>query len=160
MERVDYLEARPGVHLAYRPLAGKGPALIFLPGYASDMDGEKAKALAAWAAAEGRAMLRFDYSGCGLSGGDFEAQSLADWRDDTLAMIDHSPPGPVVLAGSSMGGWLMLLAALERPERVAGLVGSPPRPIFPIGDSARNRSLGSCAKAGSRSPTPMATSPM
>ena len=130
MERIDYLEARPGVHLAYRGMAGRGPALIFLPGYASDMDGDKANALAAWAAAEGRAMLRFDYAGCGLSGGEFEAQSLADWRDDALAMIDRSPPGPVVLVGSSMGGWLMLLCALARPDRVAGLVGIAAAPDF------------------------------
>lgn len=130
MERIDYLEARPGVHLAYRGMPGRGPALIFLPGYASDMDGEKAKALAAWAASEGRAMLRFDYAGCGLSGGEFEAQGLADWLGDALAMIDRSPAGPVVLVGSSMGGWLMLLAALERPERVAGLVGIAAAPDF------------------------------
>ena len=130
MERVDYLESRPGIHLAHRPLTGKDPALIFLPGYASDMDGAKATALAAWAEAEGRAMLRFDYGGCGLSGGEFEAQSLADWREDVLTMIDRSPAGPVVLVGSSMGGWLMLLAALARPERVAGLVGIAAAPDF------------------------------
>jgi len=130
MDRIDYLESRPGIQLAYRPLAGKGPALIFLPGYASDMDGAKAGALAAWAQGQGRAMLRFDYGGCGRSGGEFEAQSLADWRDDVLAMIDRSPAGPVVLVGSSMGGWLMLLAALARPERVAGLVGIAAAPDF------------------------------
>jgi len=130
MDRIDYLESRPGIQLAYRPLAGKGPALIFLPGYASNMDGAKAGALAGWAEAEGRAMLRFDYGGCGRSGGDFEAQSLSDWRDDVLAMIARSPAGPVVLVGSSMGGWLMLLAALARPERVAGLVGIAAAPDF------------------------------
>ncbi len=76
-------------------------------------------------------MLRFDYAGCGLSEGDFEDQSLADWLADVLAMIDEvAPPGPVVLAGSSMGGWLMLLAALARPERIAGLVGIASAPDF------------------------------
>jgi pimeloyl-ACP methyl ester carboxylesterase len=95
----------------------------------SDMEGSKATALDAWAEAEGRAMLRFDYGGCGGSEGDFEAQSLADWRDDTLAAID-SVGGPVLLVGSSMGGWLMLLAALARPERVVGLVGIAPAPDF------------------------------
>ena len=130
MEQIDYLEARAGVHLAYRHRAGRGPTLIFLPGYASDMDGGKASALDAWAAAEGRAMLRFDYGGCGLSGGDFETQTLAGWRDDVLAMIDRVVEGPVVLVGSSMGGWLMLLAALARPERVAGLVGIAAAPDF------------------------------
>lgn len=130
MERIDYLEARAGVHLAYKHRPGRGPTLIFLPGYASDMAGGKASALDAWAAAEGRAMLRFDYGGCGLSGGEFEAQTLADWRDDALAMIDRVVEGPVVLAGSSMGGWLMLLIALARPERVAALVGIAAAPDF------------------------------
>ena len=118
-----------GLRLACRRRAGRGPTLLFLPGYMSDMDGSKAGALDAWAQAEGRAMLRFDYAGCGASAGDFEEQSLARWRDDTLAMID-SVEGPVVLAGSSMGGWLMLLAALARPERVAGLVGIAAAPDF------------------------------
>ncbi|MFN3388334.1 MAG: alpha/beta fold hydrolase [Allosphingosinicella sp.] len=118
-----------GLRLACRRRAGRGPTLVFLPGYMSDMEGGKATALDAWAEGEGRAMLRFDYAGCGASEGAFEAQSLARWRDDTLAMID-SIEGPVVLAGSSMGGWLMLLAALARPERVAGLVGIAAAPDF------------------------------
>src|SRR5688500_10783456 len=96
---------------------------MFLPGYMSDMEGAKATALDAWAAAEGRALLRFDYAGCGASAGDFEIQTLAGWRDDVLAMIDEVAEGPVVLVGSSMGGWLMLLAAQARADRVAGLVG-------------------------------------
>lgn len=129
MDRIDYLAAR-GNHLAYRHRPGLGPTLVFLPGYMSDMDGGKAIALDAWAAAEGRAMLRFDYAGCGLSNGDFEAQTLAGWRDDALAMIDELVEGPVVLVGSSMGGWLMLLAALARPERVAALVGIAAAPDF------------------------------
>src|SRR5688572_21181546 len=104
--------------LAHHRREGRGPTLVFLPGYASDMAGTKALALDAWAAANGRAMLRFDYSGCGESPGEFEAQSLAQWRDDTLGMIDDMVEGPVVLVGSSMGGWLMLHAALARPERV------------------------------------------
>jgi pimeloyl-ACP methyl ester carboxylesterase len=124
----DTLHSR-GLTLACRPRSGRGPTILFLPGYMSDMEGSKATALDAWAEAEGRAMLRFDYGGCGGSEGDFEAQSLADWRDDTLAAID-SVDGPVLLVGSSMGGWLMLLAALMRPERVVGLVGIAPAPDF------------------------------
>jgi pimeloyl-ACP methyl ester carboxylesterase len=130
MDGIDHLEAQGGARLAYRHRRGRGPTLVFLPGYASDMDGTKAGALDAWAAAEGRAMLRFDYSGCGMSGGEFEAQSLHDWLGDALAMIDRIAEGPVVLAGSSMGGWLMLLAARERPERVAGLIGIAAAPDF------------------------------
>jgi pimeloyl-ACP methyl ester carboxylesterase len=94
------------------------------------MEGSKATALDGWAAAEGRAMLRFDYAGCGSSGGDFESQTLDGWRGDVLNMIDEVVEGPVVLVGSSMGGWLMLLAALARPERVVGLVGIAAAPDF------------------------------
>ena len=131
MADLQHHEIGEGLHLAFRHRRGRGPTLIFLPGYASDMEGGKASALDVWAQREGRAMLRFDYAGCGGSGGDFEAQSLHGWRGDLLAMIDEvADEGPVVLAGSSMGGWLMLLAALARPERVAGLVGIAAAPDF------------------------------
>ena len=99
----------PRPRLAYRHTPGTGPTIVFLPGYASDMEGTKALALEAWAAGAGRAFLRFDYGGCGSSEGDFADQTLAGWRDDTLAMIDQVAAGPVVLVGSSMGGWLMLV---------------------------------------------------
>lgn len=118
------------LRLAHHHRPGRGPTILFLPGYMSDMAGTKALALDTWAEAEGRAMLRFDYSGCGESPGDFEAQTLAQWRDDVLAMIDEVIEGPVVPVGSSMGGWLMLLAALARPERVKALVGIAPAPDF------------------------------
>ena len=114
---------------AHHLTRGLWPTIIFLPGYASDMTGAKALAIEAWASKRGRQILRFDYGGCGASPGDFEAQRLVDWRDDVLAMIDLVT-GPVVLVGSSMGGWLMLLAALARPERVAALVGIAAAPDF------------------------------
>lgn len=124
MSDILHHEIGEGLSLAYRHRKGRGPTIVFLPGYGSDMEGGKASALDAWAEAEGRAMLRFDYAGCGRSGGDFETQTLHHWRGDVLAMIDEiADEGPLVLVGSSMGGWLMLLAALARPERVAGLVG-------------------------------------
>jgi pimeloyl-ACP methyl ester carboxylesterase len=126
----DVLEIGGGRRLAYARRPGRGPTILFLPGYRSDMAGGKATALDAWAEREGRAMLRFDYGGCGESGGDFEAQDLHDWLGDTLAMIDRVTEGPLVLVGSSMGGWLMLLAALARPERVAGLIGIAAAPDF------------------------------
>jgi pimeloyl-ACP methyl ester carboxylesterase len=116
--------------LAYRHTPGRTPTIMFLPGYASDMSGTKALALEAWAARTGQAFLRFDYAGCGESEGAFEEQTLADWRDDALAFIDDGLDGPVVLVGSSMGGWLMLLIARDRPERIAGLVGVAPAPDF------------------------------
>lgn len=109
--------------------AGQGPTIVFLPGYASDMAGTKAVALDDWAVRTGRAFVRFDYRGCGESAGAFEDFTLEDWRDDALSVID-SVEGPVVLVGSSMGGWIMLLAALARTEKVAALVGLAAAPDF------------------------------
>ena len=119
---------RPRLALHHTP--GRSPTVMFLPGYASDMSGSKATALEAWAKANGQAYLRFDYAGCGESEGAFEEQTLADWQGDALALIDELVEGPVVLVGSSMGGWLMLLVARARPERVVGMVGIAPAPDF------------------------------
>ena len=116
--------------LAYHLTPGEGPTVVFLPGYASDMTGNKAMALEAWAKASGRAYLRFDYAGCGASEGSFEDQTLLTWRDDVLRLIDNLVEGPVVLVGSSMGGWIMLLVAKERPGRVAAMVGIAAAPDF------------------------------
>lgn len=119
-----------GLRLAYRFSAGVGPVLVFLPGYMSDMEGGKAVALHDWAASQGRAMLRLDYAGCGASDGRFADGTLASWRDDVLMLIDALTTGPVVLVGSSMGGWLALLVALARPARVVGVVGIAAAPDF------------------------------
>ncbi|CAN5473095.1 alpha/beta hydrolase [soil metagenome] len=127
---LDFIPRLDGLLLAHRHRAGAGPTLVFLPGYMSDMEGGKALALDAWAAAQGRAMLRFDYSGCGLSEGAFEDGTLAIWRDDALLLIDRLTSGPLVLIGSSMGGWLALLIALARPNRIAALVGIAAAPDF------------------------------
>lgn len=125
------LFARPdGLRLAYRHQAGAGPTIIFLPGYMSDMEGGKAVALNQWAAREGRAILRLDYAGCGASEGRFADGTLASWRDDVMMLLDRLVEGPVVLVGSSMGGWLALLVALARPERVKGVVGIAAAPDF------------------------------
>ncbi|HEY0269420.1 MAG TPA: alpha/beta hydrolase [Sphingomonas sp.] len=120
---------RAGVRLACRYRTGAGPAILFLPGYGSDMTGGKAVALDAWCGRIGRAMLRFDYAGTGESDGVFELGTLAGWRDDALAVLDATE-GDVVLVGSSMGGWLMLLVALARPDRVRGLIGIAAAPDF------------------------------
>lgn len=126
----QFITRADGVPLAYHFLPGDGPALVFLPGYMSDMQGSKALALADWAGAHGRAMLRLDYSGCGQSGGDFASGSLSCWRDDARAIIDHAAPGPVILIGSSMGGWLMLLLALALGGRVRAMIGIAAAPDF------------------------------
>jgi len=125
-----WLVRADGVRLAYRHQPGKGPTLVFLPGYMSDMQGGKAFALEAWAIREGQAMLRLDYSGCGESEGAFEDGTLDVWRDDALLMIDRLIRGAVVLIGSSMGGWLALLIARALPSQVVGMVGIASAPDF------------------------------
>jgi len=126
----DFLARPDGLRLAYAHRPGNGPTVVFLPGYMSDMEGSKALALDAWAAETGRAMLRLDYAGCGASEGAFEDGTLLSWRDDVLHLIDALTEGPLLLVGSSMGGWLMLLVALARPDRLAGLVGIAAAPDF------------------------------
>ena len=127
---VQHLEPADGPRLAYRLRSGGEPTLVFLPGYASDMDGAKAQALDSFAEGRGLGLLRFDYSGTGLSGGRFEDGTLGRWLDETLLMIDRLTEGPLVVVGSSMGGWLALHAALRRPDRVAALVGIAAAPDF------------------------------
>jgi pimeloyl-ACP methyl ester carboxylesterase len=119
-----------GRRLAYRKRAGNSPTLMFLPGYASDMDGTKALALDGFAEQLGIAMVRFDYSGTGLSDGEFDHGTLDRWLDEALAVTDQLTEGPVVLIGSSMGGWIALHLALRRPERVQALAGIAAAPDF------------------------------
>jgi pimeloyl-ACP methyl ester carboxylesterase len=108
--------------LAWRRVEGSGPTVVWLGGFRSDMAGSKAQTLADWAVAKGRGYLRFDYFGHGESAGDFAEGTVTRWRLDALAVIDQLTEGPLILVGSSMGGWLACLVALARPERVAGLV--------------------------------------
>ena len=119
-----------GRRIAFRFTPGSGPALLFLPGYMSDMAGGKATAVFDWARAEGRACLLLDYSGCGSSPGQFADGTLSRWRDEVLALIAAHCAGEVILIGSSMGGWLMLLVGLAIPGKVAALVGLAPAPDF------------------------------
>ncbi len=131
MEPSPQFLTRPGgTRLAFRHQPGEGPTVVFLPGYMSDMQGSKAQALAAWAQAQGRAMLRLDYSGCGESDGNFEDGTLDIWRDDVLAIIGKAVTGPIILVGSSMGGWLMLLVAQALGKQVVSLVGIAAAPDF------------------------------
>ena len=119
-----------GPPLAWASTAGREPTVVFLAGLRSDMTGAKALHLEQHCARRGQGFLRFDYRGHGASGGRFEEGCIGDWRADALAILDEVVTGPVVLVGSSMGGWIMLLAALARPERVRGLVGVAPAPDF------------------------------
>jgi pimeloyl-ACP methyl ester carboxylesterase len=111
-----------GVEIAWRRVAGVGPTVVWLGGFHSAMAATKADALARWASEAGRAFLRFDYLGHGVSGGRFEDGTITRWRADALAVIDALTEGPLVLVGSSMGAWIALLAALARPKRVRAMV--------------------------------------
>ena len=122
---------RPGrPDIAYHRLEGKEPTVVFLHGFRSDMEGSKALALEGHCRAQGQAFLRFDCSGHGQSGGDFTDGTIGQWAVDALAVIDAVTDGPLILVGSSMGGWIALLVALARKERVAGLIGIAAAPDF------------------------------
>ena len=119
-----------GRRIAYRHLPGAGPAVVFLPGYMSDMAGGKASAAFAWAEANGRECLLLDYSGCGESDGEFADGTLSRWRDEVLALIDVQVGNRVVLVGSSMGGWLMLLIGEALGAQLHAMVGIAAAPDF------------------------------
>jgi pimeloyl-ACP methyl ester carboxylesterase len=128
--QTQFLTAPDGARLAYRQRHGAGRTVVWLGGFRSDMTGSKAAHLDAWAARIGRGFLRFDYFGHGESDGAFAGGTISRWRADSLMAIDALSDGPLVLVGSSMGGWLALLAALARPERVKGLLLIAPAPDF------------------------------
>jgi pimeloyl-ACP methyl ester carboxylesterase len=130
MDRVQFLAGADGSRLAYRHQAGKTPGILFLPGFNSDMHGTKALELDAWCTETGHQFTRFDYYGHGQSSGRVEEGCIGRWRDDALAVLDQVTKGPQLLVGSSMGGWIMLLAALARSERLCGLVGLAAAPDF------------------------------
>ena len=131
---LSYFDPGDGRRIAYRLRPAKpkvqGPALVFLPGYASDMEGTKASEIDAFAAAAGLAYLRLDYSGTGSSGGELAEGTLDRWLEEVVSAIDVLVEGPVLVIGSSMGGWLALHAALKRPDRVKGVVGIAAAPDF------------------------------
>ena len=119
-----------GATIAYHQLAGAAPGIVFLGGFRSNMTGTKALFLEDYCRRHGRAYVRFDYFGHGRSSGDFADGTIGCWRDDAIAVIDSLSEGPQILVGSSMGGWIMVLAALARPERVRALVGIAAAPDF------------------------------
>ncbi|NDV49699.1 MULTISPECIES: alpha/beta fold hydrolase [unclassified Salipiger] len=124
----QYLDM-PDYRLAYVHTPGEGPTVVFLSGYKSDMEGTKAVHLEAWAKARGRAFLRLDYSGHGQSGGTFEEGCIGDWAADAQAVIEHATSGPLILVGSSMGGWIGSLLT-QRLKDVRGFVGIAAAPDF------------------------------
>jgi pimeloyl-ACP methyl ester carboxylesterase len=124
MQQALRLERPDGHTIAYlsRAAKTKGPNVLWLSGFKSEMAGTKASALDDWAARTGRGYTRFDYFGHGASSGDFRQGTISRWREDALAVIDQLTEGPQLLVGSSMGAWVALLAVLARPSRVAGMV--------------------------------------
>lgn len=128
---IEWIDRGDGVKLACRHVEGIGPTVVFLPGYMSDMDGTKAQTLAEHAHATGHACLLLDYSGCGASEGDFHAGSVRRWSADAAAVIAaRAPDGPLLLVGSSMGGWIMLHLAMRLGAQVRGLIGIAAAPDF------------------------------
>lgn len=128
----DTFSPRPGTTLGYVQAKGSAdlPGVIFLSGYKSDMTGTKATFLEERCRARGQGFVRFDYTGGPTSSGNYEDGTIGLWRDDTLAVLDQLTEGPQILVGSSMGGWIALLIARLRPERVKGLVLIAPAPDF------------------------------
>jgi pimeloyl-ACP methyl ester carboxylesterase len=121
-EQASFLPRGDGERLAFVKRNGRAPGIVWLGGFKSDMEGNKARALDAWAARHGRPVVRFDYFGHGRSTGNFREGTITRWRDDALAVIDTLTSGRQILIGSSMGAWLALLCAMLRPGRVAGLL--------------------------------------
>ncbi|MEE9266037.1 MAG: alpha/beta hydrolase [Gammaproteobacteria bacterium] len=133
--REDGLEPRywireDGSRIAYRSIGGRSPTVVFLGGFSSDMTGTKATHLDVWCRERGQAYLRFDYQGHGTSSGQFVDGTIGIWRDDALAVIEGCTEGSLILVGSSMGAWIMLLVAGALPGRVDGLVGLAAAPDF------------------------------
>ena len=125
----EFIDTPDGRRIAFNRIAGREPWIVFLGGFRSDMGGTKAVHLESWAKAEGRSFLRLDYSGHGESSGTFEEGAIGDWAADAVAAIEALTEGPLVLAGSSMGGWISLIAA-SRIDRVSGFVGIAAAPDF------------------------------
>ena len=129
---MDMLKCKDGETLAYTKLAAPAnkPILVWLSGFNSDMSGSKALAVKDWAEANGFGYMAFDYFGHGASSGDFKYGTISRWREDCLTAIDELTDGPLVLIGSSMGGWMALLTALARKDRVKAMLLIAPAPDF------------------------------
>lgn len=126
----EFLTTPEGRHIAYHRTRGRGPTVVFLGGFKSDMQGSKAVHLQAWAEARGQSFLRFDYSGHGESSGAFLDGAIGDWAEDAHAALEALTEGPLILVGSSMGGWISLLMTRKLSHRIKGLVGIAAAPDF------------------------------
>jgi pimeloyl-ACP methyl ester carboxylesterase len=123
MARPATLQRTEDATIAYHHHAGDGPGALFCTGFKSDMTGTKATVLESFCRARNQQYTRFDYQGHGMSSGAFTDGTIGEWLADTLAILDRVTEGPQIVVGSSMGGWIALLTARARPERVAALIG-------------------------------------
>ncbi len=130
MTAPEILETAAGRRIAFHLRQGRGPGVIFLGGFKSDMEGTKAIFLQDWAERNERAFIRFDYSGHGMSSGRFEDGAIGDWAEDAAAVLTELCDGPQILVGSSMGGWISAILIRDYPEKVAGFVGIAAAPDF------------------------------
>lgn len=162
----EYLQRNGRPDLAYHHTSSPDdntPEVVFMPGFRSDMEGTKALYLEKYCKDKGLGYLRFDYSGHGLSEGLFEDGCISDWLEDTLDILDKLPQSrKIYLVGSSMGGWLALLAALKRPEIIAGVIGIAAAPdftrdILAAASADQKKELGS--KGYIEEPTPYSPTP-
>jgi len=126
----NFIQSKDGLSIAFNYLPGSSPAVMFMPGFFSHMQGTKALWLEKCCRERGQAYVRFDYRGHGESDGKFEDGTVSDWLNDTLLILDRVAPKPVIAVGSSMGGWIAFLAALSRPDKIAGLMGIASSPDF------------------------------
>ncbi|WP_417319891.1 alpha/beta hydrolase [Emcibacter sp.] len=126
----NFLFLENGRRIAYHKIEGKGPTVIFFGGFMSDMEGSKALALEEHCRLRGQAYIRFDYSGHGSSSGEFRDGTIGAWKEDALAVVERLTEGPVLIIGSSMGGWTGLLVGLEVKDRLAAFIGIAPAPDF------------------------------
>ena len=130
MANCKVFDAPSGRRLAYHRVEGEKPEVVFLGGFKSDMEGNKATFLQDWAEREGHGFLRFDYSGHGQSSGKFTEGCIGDWAQDAMEIVSALTDGPQIIVGSSMGGWIALLLARAMPERIHALVGVAAAPDF------------------------------
>lgn len=130
MQKPSILRTNDGGSIAYHRLAGASPGIIFLGGFRSDMTGVKATALEDFCKERGQAFIRFDYRGHGQSSAKFEECTLSTWLEDALLVLTKLAKGPQIIVGSSMGGWLSLLLAIQKPRRIEGIIGIAAAPDF------------------------------
>src|SRR5499433_1114732 len=130
MRSPEILPREDSATIAYHRLAGAAPGIVFIGGFHSDMSGNKALYLEDYCRRRGHAFVRFDHFGHGASSGDASMGTIGRWTEDAIAVLDSLTQGRQILVGSSMGGWIMLLAALARSARIGGLIGVAAAPDF------------------------------